>query len=176
MDALNDRQKELAASFYDHAIGMTRRWSRRWPGMKDDFESAAGLACVEAARRYRDGVGASFETFAYSRVWSRLCVELRSDCRLRRRWKGQPSDHGAEPCSVDSLTEIEVEETFASLLRRTCGRDREILRRIYRDDETQIEVARSLGVSPESLCRRQRRALNRIKCFVEGETVLPVSS
>lgn len=62
-----DRQA-LAERYYPLALALARPLKRSFPADRDEFESAAGLALVEAAESYDPRFGVKFPTFARHRI------------------------------------------------------------------------------------------------------------
>ncbi len=59
----------LAEAYLPLAFKIARQWSRLFPWLRDEFESAAPYALWHAALSYRPQRGAAFYNLAHRRVW-----------------------------------------------------------------------------------------------------------
>lgn len=179
---LTDEQRELASD--PEAIRgarlIARRFARVYPDVdRDDFESAAMLAVVEAASRF-DGRG-RFPGY------SGAVVILRLKDVLRANPKGGPAVYPLID-SWDSLTadltdrsppagefDEQHEEIEASITCLPWVEQRELVRDLFlrcRDDGQQVRVARRRGVSKVAVNRSFQRLAVRLRAIVMDRGVL----
>lgn len=170
---LTAAQQDLATRY----IPMARRlaWPLRmaWPASRDEFESAALMALVEAAEAYDPGRNVKFSTFARMRIvgalrdvqrrvappgWrsdaahAPLVGPLQRESEMHGRVLGQEPD---APVGAAS----EAVEAVEAWLRKLPPRHAAACRQIYLHGKTQTEAAAKLGCSQSRLCCLHREAL-----------------
>ncbi len=155
------------------ALAVARPWVRRFPGLADEVRSAALWGLVAAARGFRDGRGAKWETYLALVVRGRVLDELRSAGlkgfrrRLRpagravprlvglstpvRAPSGEPQTLG-DTLPADDLPvgwEAESADEVLGLTRRLSRDQRDALRLYLLGADTArlAEVGRRLGLS-----------------------------
>ncbi len=69
---LTAEQQDLAVRYLPLARSLARPFKMSWPGSRDEFESAANLALIEAAGSFDPGRNVKFATFARHRIWGAL--------------------------------------------------------------------------------------------------------
>ena len=171
---LTPAQQALAADYIPLARAMSRPLKRNWPGARDEFDSAACLALVEAAGAYDPARNVRFATFARHRVGGALL-----DVQRRLIALGWRCDVANAP-SVLGLArhgelrgrvcmsradepigrELEALEEFEAWMRKLPPRHAAACRAIYRDGMTQTEAARRLGCSQSRLSALHREAIS----------------
>ena len=77
---LSTSQQELAAKYLPMARALSRPFKDRFPDSWEEFDSAACLALVEAARAFDPDRDVKFSTFARRRIWGGLCDARRQRC------------------------------------------------------------------------------------------------
>ncbi len=178
-EGLRPERRELAGRFLPLALSLARPYQRRWPHMRDEFESAATLALVEAAQDYNPSRGVPFPGFARRRVLGAMRGVQRG--MVLRGWRGDKSTAANAP-SLEPLPSSPEEEMrrFAgvhrhlrqdpfeyvdeleSRLRVLPTRKKRICRDIYIGDHTITETARSMGLSQPRVSVLHREALERL--------------
>lgn len=170
---LTAAQQELAARY----VPLARRlvWPLRvaWPASRDEFESAAMMALVEAAEAYDPDRNVRFSTFARMRILGAL-----RDVQRRVAPSGWRSDAahapligpltneselhgrviGAEP-DPPIGSESEAIEEIEAWFRKLPPRHAAACRQIYLHGKTQTDAAAALGCSQSRLCCLHREAL-----------------
>jgi DNA-directed RNA polymerase specialized sigma subunit len=69
---LTAEQQDLAATYMPMARALARPLKEAYPALRDELESAACLALVEAAESYDPARNVRFSTFARHRIWGAL--------------------------------------------------------------------------------------------------------
>jgi RNA polymerase sigma factor for flagellar operon FliA len=171
---LTATQQELAARYLPMARALARPMKHTWPMAWEDFESAACLALVEAARSYDPGRKVKFTTFARLRIQGalrdvhrRMAIRhAREEAGLRPHFGqlGRDSELNLSLYDVHPDPpigqEIEAVEEVESWLARVPARHAAACRLIYVDGLSQIEAAEVLGCSQSRLSCLHREALD----------------
>lgn len=170
---LTGAQQELALKYLPLARSLAKPFKTSWPGSRDDFESAACLALVEAAEAFDPGRNVKFATFSRHRIWGALRdvqrglvpFGWRCDAKhapnvgpLPRDPERQGRVVGAEPDGPVGH-EIEAIEAVESLLKRLPARHAAACRQIYLHGKSQHEAARELGCSQSRLSYMHRESM-----------------
>jgi RNA polymerase sigma factor (sigma-70 family) len=170
---LTAEQQDLAATYMPMARALARPLKEAYPALRDELESAACLALVEAAESYDPARNVRFSTFARHRIWGALRDVQRN--LVLRGWRCDP---GHAP-SVHELTlkcelnghivpkdeepevgtELEQNDAFESWLRKLPARHAEACHQLYRLGKSQLEAARALGCSQSRLSHMHRQAI-----------------
>jgi RNA polymerase sigma factor (sigma-70 family) len=166
-------QQELAEQFLPLARGLARPLKRMFRQWRDDFESAACMALVEAARNFDPSRNIQFATFARFRIRGALNDVGRSMCLSG--WEGDheraPEVHRLTPLNeefgivLNSVTDpavgtdVEAADSVERHLRRIPPRHAEVCRLRYLEGKTLAEVAEVLGVSQSEINRIHRQAM-----------------
>lgn len=171
---LTPPQQELAVRFLPLARSLARPLKQMFRHWTDDFESAACLALVEAARSFDPSRNIQFATFARFRIRGALYDVGRS--MSLAGWDG---DHANAP-GVVRLTplneefgilrhpamnrevgaEVDAADAVEEWLRKLPRKHAEVCRRCYLDGKTQAAVAEELGVSQSEVTRLHRQSLD----------------
>jgi RNA polymerase sigma factor (sigma-70 family) len=158
-DPLTEQQQGLAVKYLPMARALAKPFKEQFPDIWEEFESAACLALVEAARSFEPEREVKFSTFARQRIWGGL-RDVRRDHLSRARHeyhapegtvKGMPiiEELAVERHGVGE--EMEAVEAVESWLRKLPRQHAEVCRLIYLDERTHAEVARYLGFSPSRI-------------------------
>jgi RNA polymerase sigma factor for flagellar operon FliA len=152
---------------------MARQMKSRFPGARDEFESAAFLALVEAAQSYDSSRNVNFATYARYRIRGALYDvyrELIGKSSAQRRAHayherpliaGSESRGrviGAEPDQPVG-TDLEVQDTVENWIRRLPHMHALAFRHIYLDGKSHNEAAHLVGCSKWKLCRMHSQAI-----------------
>ena len=144
----------------------------------DDHVSACLEGLAKAAIGFRPDGGASFETYATTRMWGAHLDYLRAQDHLKRTHRahvntGKLQDPGAPTeYLVEYHDEIDpIDEHDAVLLRDSLDRamrtlrDREAttLRLVHQEDWTLDDVAWLLGVTPSGASRIAKQARDKMR-------------
>lgn len=149
----------------------------------DDLHAAVLFGLVDAARRYRPGMGATFQTFAKHRIRGAVYDERRAQ-RVVGRQRGEAPvvlslHHEPEdgPSLLDTLAAPDpaepLEEATSVLLARAMktlpARHRDVLERVYLLGESQTDIAEEWGISGSRVCQIVRVALNHVRAVAHHE-------
>ena len=170
---LTEEQQALAARFLPLARSLARPLKDVFTQWKDEFESAACLALVEAARSFDPSRNIQFATFARFRIKGAL-VDVGRGMNLPG-WEDEPEDapgvvtltpyneeHGqvliaVAPPAVGS--EFEDIDAVEHLLRKLPKKHASVCRMQYLYGKTQSEIAAMLGCSQAEVTRLHLKAL-----------------
>jgi RNA polymerase sigma factor (sigma-70 family) len=169
---LTEVQRGLAAKYLPLACAMVRR-SGFTKLERDELESAAFVALVEAAQSFDPEKNVNFATFARHRIRGALSDFRRSWLRLARnrsavaspKYRRLSTHDDLEGAALDEMTapldrhEIEETEELESYFRRLPKAQASACRLIYLDGKSQDEAAAQLGYSKAYLSRLHRDAL-----------------
>ncbi|MFO0891531.1 MAG: sigma-70 family RNA polymerase sigma factor [Isosphaeraceae bacterium] len=171
---LDDRQRGLATHYLPLARSLARRMTTYHPEWRDEFQSAAFLALVEAAQLYEPERNVDFSTYARHRIWGAV-----RDTRRQLMRNGSPGSESAPRTVIrmsDVLerhgrvvtaepdepvgTELETHETVAAWINRLPRAQAQALRLIYIDGRTQEQAAEAVGCSKASISRLHHEGLS----------------
>jgi RNA polymerase sigma factor (sigma-70 family) len=170
---LTAAQQELASKYVPLARRLAWPLRRSWPSARDEFESAALMALVEAAEAYEPGRCVKFATFARVRITGALRDVQRR--MVPPGWRVDPAHApqvgplqpeseedgrvlNAEPDPPVDAADEAIEEVEA-WLRKLPPRHAAACRQIYLHGKNQTEAAEALGCSQSRLCCLHREAL-----------------
>jgi RNA polymerase sigma factor (sigma-70 family) len=172
-DPLTAEQRDLAARYLPLARTLARPYKRRWGFARDEFESAACLAVVEAAQSFDPSKGVPFATYARIRILG----ELRDV--LREQVVSGYNDDAEDAPTVVSLFrnaeekgrvlgptpappvghDLEAEEEFDVLMRGLPTKNERACRELYVHDQSKNQAAETLGVTRSGLESLRRDAI-----------------
>ena len=171
--ALTADQQELAMKYLPLARSLARPFKRSWTTHRDDFESAACGALVEAAGNFDPERGVKFSTFLRHRVWgglrdaqrSLVAMGFRCDPKCAPKivtmtdgvW-GKGRVIGADRRSPPEA-EVDSRDAVEGMLRKLPTAHAQVCRRVYLHDESQHEVATELGLSQSRVSYLHRESL-----------------
>jgi RNA polymerase sigma factor (sigma-70 family) len=170
---LTPEQQQLAARYLPLARALAKPLKLIFTQWKDEFESAACLALVEAARSFDPSRNIQFATFARFRIRGAL-MDVGRGMGLAG-WESDPEDtpgmvtltpyneeHGTvliatNPPPVGS--EFEDEDSVEHLLRKLPKKHASVCRMQYLYGKTQTEIAVVLGCSQAEVTRLHKKSL-----------------
>jgi RNA polymerase sigma factor (sigma-70 family) len=170
---LTKEQQDLAASYFPLARALARRFKKAWAYGRDEFESAAGLALVEAAQAYDPSKKVKFATYARRRIIG----ELRDVQRqlILRGWSGDveeapdvlPLVPDVEDFGCVLLTrpdglvgeQLDSREYLESLMDRLPLKHARAFEQIYVRGLSQLQTAITLGVSQARVFRLHKQSV-----------------
>jgi RNA polymerase sigma factor (sigma-70 family) len=173
MKPLSEAQQELAAKFLPLARSLARPLKEMFAIWRDEFESAACLALVEAARSFDPSRNIQFATFARFRIRGAL-VDVGRVMGLSG-WEKEEDDapgvvtltpyneeHGqvlvaSNPPPVGS--ELDDVDAVEHLLHKLPKKHATVCRMQYLYGKTQSEIASMLGCSQTEVTRLHLKAL-----------------
>ncbi len=182
-----DNGKKLARS-------MLRKWRVRMPA--EEIDSIVDLTLCEAASRFCSDKGASFMTFFFYHLRGNLVRAVTTAAHASNVFLALTQNEENESTSdwtftrhdvlrlylADQLNEkhneIENPETLVmqkereAICRKACSEldelEQTVLIRSYKDDESLVDIARSLGYSRCHISRVKKRALERLKISIDS--------
>jgi len=172
MKPLNEVQQALAAQFMPLARALSRPLKEMFVQWKDEFESAACLALVEAARSFDPARNIQFATFARFRIKGAL-VDVGHVMGLAG-WEDQEETPGAVSLTPFSEehgqvlvattpppvgAEFEDVDAVEHILRKLPKKHATVCRMQYLYGKTQSEIAEILGCSQTEVTRLHLKAL-----------------
>ncbi|WP_435017771.1 sigma-70 family RNA polymerase sigma factor [Tundrisphaera sp. TA3] len=166
-------QQELAEQFLPLARGLAKPLKKMFRHWRDDFESAACLALVEAARSFDPSRNIQFATFARFRIRGALNDVGRSMCLSgwEKDYENAPEVHRLTPLNEEfgvALNspsnpavgaDVDAADSVDRHLRRIPPRHAEVCRLRYLEGKTLAEVAEVMGVSQSEINRIHRQAM-----------------
>ncbi len=170
---LTTSQQAQALAYLPLARALAKPFKTSWPSSRNDFESAACLALVEAAEAFDPERGVKFATFARHRIWGALrdvqrglvALGYRCDPKQAPATQGLPKDPervgrviGVEPDDPIG-SEMATREEADALLRKLPRSHAAVMRQLYFHDKSQHEAARDLGCSQSRLWYIHREAI-----------------
>jgi RNA polymerase sigma factor (sigma-70 family) len=172
-DPLTDQQKELAAKYLPMAKALAKPLKASWPLEREEFESAALLALVEAAQSFDPTRNVKFATFARYRIWGALRDVQRG--LVTAGWRGDMENapivshltYGSEEegLVLGSEPDRPVGETIDAVdfveywLRKLPSKHAAACREIYINGCNQGEAAERLGCSKSRLSFLNKEAV-----------------
>jgi RNA polymerase sigma factor (sigma-70 family) len=176
-------QQSLAVRYMGMAYTLARPLATRWPTEKEEFESSALLALVEAAQAFDPLRKVPFPTFARHRIDGALRDVQRSlmHLLLNNDSPNAPTILPLEECSEESgrvlgaspdrpiEEEIDAIDQVEHWLRKLPEPHALICREIYVNGQTQNRVSEITGCSRSRLSTHHRKGLERINESVRGE-------
>lgn len=170
---LSSEQQALALRYLSWARMLARPFKTSWPNHRDDFESAACLALVEAAGSFDPDRNVKFATFARHRVGGALRDVQRSLVALG--WRCDPKhaplitslppdpEGKGRVLGADAFgmvgQEMEAIDAVEGLLRHLPARHAHACRQVYLHGKSQHEAARALGCSQSRFSYVHRESL-----------------
>ncbi len=174
---LTPAQQDLATHYLPLARTLAKSTKLNWPNHRDEIDSAALMALVEAAQAFNPRRGVKFPTFARLRIMGALC-----DIRRYLHNKGYPrqlpnvprSFHfvpGAEESALLMLTspdgpvgaEVEATEQVEHWLRALPTRHAQACRELYIRDRNQGQAAEAIGCVKSRVCTLNTEALDLLR-------------
>ncbi len=170
---LTDAQRELAARFLPLARSLAKPLKLIFTQWKDEFESAACMALVEAARSFDPSRNIKFATFARFRIRGAL-VDVGRGMGLSG-WEGSEDEapglvsltpyneeHGSVLIAVSPPpvgAEFEDVDAVENWLKKLPRRHATVCRQYYLHGKTQAEIAGELGCSQAEVTRLHKKAI-----------------
>ncbi len=184
---LTAEQQKLAADYLPMARCLARSFKATWPSLRDEFDSAAALALVEAARSFDPTRGLRFATFARYRIWGALRSARRNDVPL-----GFRKDPGQAPY-VFPMTQRseEIGRVLVSRPEQPVGRNLEdheqmerwlrtlprqqavACRHLYLNAATYSEIAQALACTKSRVAHMHRQAMSRLNWALADRVSAP---
>ena len=172
MKPLTPAQQELAARFLPLARALARPLKEMFAQWRDEFESAACLALVEAARSFDPARNIRFATFARFRIRGALVdvgrgmtpsgLEDERDAPTFVTMTPYSEEHGkvliadAPPAVGSEFDDVDAVE---HILRKLPQKHASVCRMQYLSGKTQVEIARRLGCSQAEVTRLHLKSL-----------------
>jgi RNA polymerase sigma factor (sigma-70 family) len=171
---LTEEQRELAVNYLPMARQLARRLHSTWPFHREELESTAYMALVEAAQTFDPSRGVGFGTYARHRIRGALRDLQRVICSGKSRAAGATApvfqklkafdEHNGMVLGVEPDppvgTWIESTEAVEFWLRRLPRAHAAACRLIYIHGKSQDQVAVEIGCSKSYLSRLHREAIN----------------
>ncbi len=170
---LNEDQRRLASRYMPLASSLAGRIARYWPAQRDELESTAFMALVEAAGSFDPERKVGFATFARYRIRGALRDYQRSrdstgsrgdrqDAPVFQRLGKDAEQYGQvigikpdQPVGTD-IEAVDAVEDWLSRLPKTHAA---ACRLIYVEGKSQDEAAALVGCSKSYLSRLHREAI-----------------
>ena len=173
LQPLTEAQQDLAARFLPLARSLAKPLKLIFTQWKDEFESAACLALVEAARSFDPSRNIRFATFARFRIRGAL-VDVGRGMGLSG-WEEDPEnapglitltpyneEHGQVLIAVSPPpvgSEFEDVDSVENMLRKLPKKHAQVCRMHYLYGKTQTEIASMMGCSQAEVTRLHKKSL-----------------
>lgn len=177
--------QDLVVRYLPLARSLARPMKAHWPNVREDFDSTACLALVEAAESFDPERNIKFGTFARYRIVGALRDLQRTLIAHRRRYKRRDLEalasakdktvrHGRpaqlfvydDPNAVGS--QVETIDMLEDWLRKLPVNHAHACRLLFLAGKTQVEAATMLGLSQSRMSTLRREALERIREMYEA--------
>lgn len=180
------------------ARSLLRRWRVRMPS--EETDSIVDLTLCEAAKRYSRIHGASFMTFFFYHLRGYLVRAVAGAAKANTflvsyarnanidvgDWT-LPRESGSSYLvpdyamvghyEVELPEEILIRRENIQLCRNACDQlgelEREVLTRLFSDDQALVDIARSMGYSRCHVSRVKKKALERLKKLIRSSSDKP---
>jgi RNA polymerase sigma factor (sigma-70 family) len=187
------QQEALILKYRDKARKLGHSMLRRWQSRMDieEVDSVVDLSLCEAVRRFDPSIGASFMTFLFYHLKGNLVKSVASavsssliPAAIAELTAEDVREHGSVKYSASTLNAIELAEAVSgeyipqpdeALLRKeirskssnACEHldelEREIVKRLFIQDQQIIDIAATLGYSRCHISRVKRKALEALQ-------------
>lgn len=131
--------------------------------VREDAESAARLALVEAVRGFDPALGVPFAAYARRKVFGDVRTFFR---RERSKWQHEyvPVDTTEDELSFwdavadprDPMGQAELKDMLRTALGLLTDKERAVLLLLHRD-LTQTQIAKTLGIATQTVAKRKKR-------------------
>lgn len=161
---LTEAQQDLAAEAYGRAKRWAAKFTRSYPGLADEFESAATWGAVCAAASFHEG--GNWPRWSGIRIKGSCIDVLKSKRLLRMRNAVKHSEALDIEAHRGKRPEAPVEDSdsFEQILKRLPSKQaRSVMRSIYVEDHTPTDAGRMLGHSDSYGCVVQKHSLTRLR-------------
>lgn len=152
---VNDYQP-LVATMVKHLVHSSRR-----AGVElEDLLQEANIALVELAREYAPDRGVPFGSYLKQKLKWRLVNFLTRELKRRNRTVGMDESMVEHlVAKTETLPSADVlNPRLRAALRQLSPKQRSVLYEVYWREKSTHEIARQLGVSPQSITALRRRA------------------
>lgn len=179
---LDETQRRLAEQYIDMALAIARKYSARWPGLRDDFESDAMLALVEVAARFDPDRGVKYSTLAYERISGAMKDRMRDQsprgfkrCKPGTRvpnvlWIETDDEDWLDGLSTIDVHEEEMaaEESVRAMLSSLPWPHRRVAECLILEGRTHAEVAEIVGCPHSRVRTIYIQALDYLNEYLKG--------
>jgi RNA polymerase sigma factor (sigma-70 family) len=121
-------------------------------------------ATWEAQRDFDAARGVPLEAFVQQRVLARSLSRYRREWTYARHCGSQLEN--SEACEVaigDGFNSVEIRESLWTWLRRLPDPQRRLIECLFWDEQTEVEIARTLSLSQPAISKRKRRILAQLR-------------
>jgi RNA polymerase sigma factor (sigma-70 family) len=186
-------QESLILNYRERARKLGRSMLRKWQSRMDleEVDSVVDLSLCEAVKRFNPSFGASFMTFLFYHLKGNLVKAVSAavstsliPAAIAELTQEDVGDYGSVKYSASTLNAMELAEAVSgqdipqpdeALLRKeirskssnACERldalEREIIKRLFVQEQQIIDIASTLGYSRCHISRVKRKALNALQ-------------
>jgi RNA polymerase sigma factor (sigma-70 family) len=136
-------------------------WSPRdW---REELEAEAIAAAWEAEQAFDPTRGVPLPAFVHSRVLARALTRYRREWAYARRCKPQPENCDCIDTTSDGASALDVSESVRCCLARLPETQRWLIECLYWDGMTEVDVARLLSLSQQTINLRKRQIIERLR-------------
>jgi RNA polymerase sigma factor (sigma-70 family) len=140
-------------------------WSPRdW---HEEMKAEAVAAAWEAERDFDPTRGVPVEAFVNHRVLARALTRYRREWAFARRSGLHLEIDLCNVATAHRSASFEVSESLQNYLRRLPKPQRLLIKHLYWEGKTVVEIARMLSLSQPAISRRKRRALSQLHRWMD---------
>jgi RNA polymerase sigma factor (sigma-70 family) len=131
----------------------------------EEMQAEGAIAAVRAGMDYDPTSRVPFRVFAAKRVMGQAITRYRKEWTYARLRSDSYLDRALDPCDNEARRFSEEVELALSNLKPD---DRRLLERLFWNQETEADVARSLGVSQQAVSKRKLSILRTLQRIIGG--------
>jgi RNA polymerase sigma factor (sigma-70 family) len=168
------------------ALHQARQWRcpPHWDGKEwqKELDDIAQAATFEACFYFDEQRGITLETFVFWQVltalrdfhrreWAYFAFHCGHLTRASDEGEAGEGDESAEVCEEVATEGLEREWRRYLIfwaLERLSERERQVMKRLYRDEWTEAEIAHELGISQQAVSKIKRKAIQKLRELLEG--------
>ena len=141
--------------------------------VREDAESEARISLLRALKEFDPSLGIPFAGYAKRRVFGDVRTFFR---RERSKWQREVVPFETEDGDSfwenlsgtwEPAAEVDFRETLEKCMEELTEREREVVRCLSFEGMSLTDIARQLGVSPQAVAKRKRKALAKLKKYFE---------
>ena len=141
--------------------------------VREEAESVAHLALVEAVRGFDAGLGIPFAAFAREKVYGDVRTFFRRECS---KWRHEyvPVDRGEDELSFwdcvadpqDAAGQTELRDDMHAALARLTDKERAVVLLLLQENLTQTQIAQVLGIAVPTVAKRKKTAFRKLRAVL----------
>jgi RNA polymerase sigma factor (sigma-70 family) len=168
------------------ALHQARQWRCpiHWDGKEwqKELDAIAQAAAFEACFYFDEQRGITLEIFVFWQVltalrdfhrreWAYFAFHCGHLTKVSDEGEAGEGDESAEVCEEVATEGLEREWRRYLIfwaLERLSERERQVMKRLYWDGRTEVEIAHELGISQQAVSKIKRKAIQKLRELLEG--------